>query len=103
VEGQQWPVKYSHVIQDGDEWVMFYGQAVTRGNSSSTGIAVSRDLIHWTRKAFPVVKGHDAEILKTGEVSWYLYYAPDRSFDMPGANVRLAIYKGKLSKIRNNQ
>ena len=99
VEGQQWPVKYSHVIREGDEWIMFYGQAVTRGNSSSTGIAASRDLIHWTRKAFPIVKGHDAEVLKTGEDLWYLYYAPDGFFDMPGANIRLATYKGKLSAL----
>lgn len=99
IEGQQWPVKYSHIIKEDNKWIMFYGQAVTRGNSSSTGIATSIDLIHWRKRAFPIVKGHDAEILQAGHNSWYLYYAPDRSFDMPGADVRLATYKGKLSAL----
>jgi hypothetical protein len=96
IAGQQWPVKYSHVIREGNDWIMFYGQAVTRGHSSSTGIASSTDLVHWTKRVFPVVKGHDAEILKAGKDSWYLYYAPDGSFDMPGASVKLATYRGKL-------
>jgi hypothetical protein len=97
VAGQQWPVKYSHVIREGNEWIMFYGKAVTRGHSSSTGIATSTDLFHWIKRVYPIVNGHDAEILKTGKDSWNLYYAPDGFFDMPGADVRLATYRGKLS------
>jgi predicted GH43/DUF377 family glycosyl hydrolase len=99
VVGQDWPVKYSHVIKEENQWVMFYGEAVTRGNPSSTGIATSNDLINWTKRIFPVVKGHDAEVFKMGEDSWYLYYAPDAYFDMPDCDIRLAVYKGKLSDL----
>jgi predicted GH43/DUF377 family glycosyl hydrolase len=99
VEGQDWPVKYSHVIREGNQWLMFYGEAVTRGNPSSTGIATSSDLINWTKRVFPVVKGHDAEIFKMGEDSWYLYYAPDAYFDMPDCDIRLAVYQGELTDL----
>ena len=102
VKGQDWPVKYSHVIREGDEWVMFYGESVTRGNPSSTGIATSTDLINWTKRVFPVVKGHDAEILKMGEDDWYLYYAPDAYFDMPDCDIRLAVYRGELIDLFGN-
>ena len=99
VEGQNWPVKYSHVIREGDEWVMFFGEAVTRGNPSSTGIATSTDLINWEKRVFPVVKGHDAEVFKMGEDDWFLYYAPDAYFDWPDCDIRLATYKGELSDL----
>ena len=52
VEGQDWPVKYSHVIREEEQWMMIYGEAVTRGNPSSTGIATSTDLINWTKRVF---------------------------------------------------
>lgn len=103
VKGQTWPVKYSQVIRENDLWVMFYGEAVTRGNPSSTGIATSLDLINWTKKVFPIFKGHDAEVIKISDDLWYLYYAPDAYFDMPGCDIRLAIYKGKLSKLYDKE
>jgi predicted GH43/DUF377 family glycosyl hydrolase len=99
IKGQEWPAKYSHVIREEDAWVMIYGEAVTRGNGSSTGIATSSDLIHWEKRAFPVVKGHDAEIVKMGEDEWYLYYGPYAHFDWPNCDIRLATYKGKLSDL----
>ena len=102
VEGQEWPVKYSQVIREDNQWVMIYGEAVTRGNPSCSGIATSNDLINWKKRAFPIVKGHDAEIFKMGENKWYLYYAPYSYFDMPDCDIRLATYKGKLSDLFEN-
>lgn len=99
VMNQDWPVKYSHIIRENNQWVMFYGEAVTRGNPSSTGIATSADLINWEKRVFPLIKGHDSEIMKISEDLWYLYYAPDAYFDMPDCDIRLAIYGGKLSEI----
>jgi len=102
VEGQDWPGKYSHVIREDNQWVMIYGEAVTRGNPSSTGIATSIDLINWKKRVFPIVKGHDAEIVKMGENEWYLYYGPYAHFDWPNCDIRLATYKGKLSDLFEN-
>jgi predicted GH43/DUF377 family glycosyl hydrolase len=102
VKDQDWPVKYPHVMKEGNQWIMIFGEAVTRGNPSSTGIATSTDLINWTKRAFPIVKGHDAEILKIGENSWYLYYAPDAYFDMPDCDIRLAVYQGELTDLFDN-
>jgi len=99
IKGQEWPAKYSHVIREGDQWVMFYGEAVTRGNGSSTGIATSEDLINWEKRAFPITKGHDAEVIKMGENQWYLYYGPYAHFDWPDCDIRLATYSGKLSDL----
>jgi hypothetical protein len=99
IEGQQWPAKYSHVIRDNDRWVMVYGEAVTRGKPSRSGIATSTDLFHWTRRAFPVVDGHDAEILRVGDDEWYLYYGPLAHFDWPDCDIRLSTYRGSLSAL----
>lgn len=102
IAGQDWPVKYSHVFKYNDRWLMIYGEAVTRGNHSSSGIAVSDDLIHWGKTAFPIIKGHDAEILQIDKNTWFLYYAPYTYFDMPDCDIRLAIFHGKMEKLAGN-
>lgn len=99
VKGQDWPVKYSHIIKDNDKWVMFYGEAVTRGNSSHTGMAISENLIDWKKAAFPLVNGHDAEVIEAIPDLWFMYYSPDKYFDMPDCDIRLAIFHGKLDKL----
>jgi predicted GH43/DUF377 family glycosyl hydrolase len=99
IEGQDWPVKFPQVIPEKDKWIMVYGEAKVRGEPASTGIAVSDDLYNWEKAVFPVIKGHDVEILKMGEDLWYMYYAPDAYFDMLNADIRLATYKGKLSDL----
>lgn len=100
IADQIWPSKYSHVMPHGDGWVMFFGEAVLRGNSSFTGIAVSDDGFSWRKQAFPIVHGHDAEAIEAAPNLWLVYYASDGYFDWPEADVRLAIYDGALEDVR---
>jgi len=99
IEGQEWPSKYSHVIPHGDGWAMFFGEAVIRGKPSSTGLAFSDDGIHWKKAAFPLVKGHDAEVVEAAPDLWLIYYGPDTYFDWPECDIRLAVYEGKLENL----
>ena len=99
IEGQEWPAKYSHVLPHGNGWAMFFGEAVTRGKPSSTGLAFSTDGIHWKKAAFPLVKGHDAEVIEAAPDLWLDYYGPDTYFDWPECDIRLAVYEGKLEDL----
>jgi len=99
IEGQARPVKYSHVVRDKDKWVMFYGEAVMRGKPSSTGMAFSDDLLHWKKAAFPLINGHDAEVIEIAPNLWFMYYGPYEYFDQPGCDIRLAVYEGKLEDL----
>ena len=47
---------------------MFYGAAATRGNPSHTGLAFSKDGIQWKKAAFPLVFGHDAEVIEAAPI-----------------------------------
>ena len=100
VEDQQWPSKYTHVIPCRGRWAMIFGTAVTRGHPSHTGLAFSADGIHWKRAAFPLVFGHDAEIMEAAPNLWLLFYGPDQHFDWPQCDVRLAIYEGALEDLK---
>jgi len=99
IEGQAWPAKYSHVLPYRDQWVMFFGDAVTRGNPSLTGIAFSKDGHSWKKAAFPLVEGHDAEVVEAAPNLWLMYYGPNKYFDWPECDVRLAIYEGSLEDL----
>ena len=99
IEGQAWPGKYSHVLPYHDGWVMFYGEAVIRGKPSSTGIAFSEDGHHWKKGAFPIVVGHDAEVVEAAPNLWLMYYGPNTYFDWPECDLNLAIYDGPLEKL----
>jgi hypothetical protein len=99
VESQAWPVKYSQVLPYKDQWVMFYGQAVTRGNPSSTGMAFSQDGYGWKKAAYPLVAGHDAEVVEAAPGLWLMYYGPNKYFDWPECDLRLAIYAGPLEHL----
>ena len=101
VQGQAWPVKYSQVIRDKNRWVMFYGEAKLRGIPSKTGMAVSDDLLTWKKAEFPLIRGHDAAVIEAAPDLWLMYYGPEGYFDMPECDIRLAVYKGKLSDIGN--
>ena len=69
-------------------------------NDYALGIAVSDDLFNWKKVVFPIVNGHDAEIIQNGKNKWNLYYAPYCYFDMPNADVRLAIYEGNILDVQ---
>jgi len=96
IEGQPWPGKYSHVLRDGKRWVMFYGEATVRGTPSATGMAFSDNLVDWKKAAFPLIRGHDAEVIEVAPGLWLMYFAPDGFFDMPGCDIRVALFRGKL-------
>jgi len=78
---------------------MLYREAVTRVNLSSIGIAISDDLIHRENAVFPIIKGHDAEVIQINEKTWHIYYAPNAFFDMPGCDIRLVMFIDKLSEL----
>jgi predicted GH43/DUF377 family glycosyl hydrolase len=103
IEGQEWPAKFPHVFRAENQWMMLYGEAKVRGEPASTGIAVSDDLVHWRKAAFPIIAGHDAELVKAGRNRWHLYYAPHGYFDMPDADIRLAVINGKLSGLFDDE
>ncbi|MCX6879599.1 MAG: hypothetical protein NTW21_38210 [Verrucomicrobia bacterium] len=96
IEGQPWPGKYSHVLRDNNRWVMFYGEAKLRGKPSATGMAVSENLMDWKKAAFPLIRGHDAEVIEAAPGLWLMYFGPDGCFDMPGCDIRVALFRGKL-------
>ena len=43
---------------------MFYGEAKVRGIPSATGLAFSENLFDWKKAAFPLIRGHDAEVIE---------------------------------------
>ncbi len=99
IAGQAWPGKYSHVLRADDKWAMFFGEAVVRGKPSRTGLAFSNDGFHWKMAAFPLVEGHDAEVVEAAPGLWLMYYVPNGYFDMPQCDLRLAIYEGPLEQL----
>jgi hypothetical protein len=101
IDGQEWPSKYSHIIPHQDGWAMIFGEAVTRGNRSRTGLALSKDGIHWRKSAFPLVDGHDAEIIEAAPNLWLMYYGTPKHFDWPECDLRLAIYEGRLEDLKS--
>lgn len=99
VADQPWPAKYSHVLHYKDRWVMFFGEAVTRGKPSGTGIAFSANGFDWQQSAFPLLAGHDAEVIEAAPGLWLMYYGPNGYFDWPECDLRLAIYDGPLEHL----
>ena len=99
IEGQPWPAKYTYVFRNRNRWVMFYGEAKLPGNPGRTGMAVSEDLINWKSVAFPLVDGHDAEVVEAAPDLWLMYYGPLGFFDTAGCDIRLAIYHGQLGPL----
>jgi hypothetical protein len=103
IAGQTWPSKYSHVIPYRDGWAMFFGEAVTRGNTSRTGLAFSKDGTTWQKAAFPLVDGHDAEVIEAAPNLWLMYYGPPKHFDWPECQINLAIFEGRLEDLASEE
>ena len=71
--------KFTHVIQDGGQWFMFFGKFVRPGCAGCwTGYATSSDGLNWTAQETDLVLGHDGEVLKVADDLWLMYYGPDR-------------------------
>ena len=78
---------------------MFFGEAVTRGNPSRTGMAFSDDGLNWRKAAFALVDRHDAEVIEAAPNLWLMYYGTKQHFDWPDCDLRLAIYEGPLEQL----
>jgi hypothetical protein len=92
--------KFTHVIREGSQWFMFYADFV-RPNcaNSTTRLARSDDGIQWTSVNRNLIEGHDADVVRIGDSLYLAYFGPRGLFDQKGGEVRMAIYRGKLSDL----
>jgi hypothetical protein len=92
--------KFTHVIQNDDQWEMFFGKFVRPGcKDCSTGLAISPDGLHWTAKNTDLLVGIDGEVISAADNLWMLFYGPDGFFDQAGCDIRVALFSGKLSSL----
>jgi hypothetical protein len=90
--------KFTHVFQDGDQWYMFFAEFVRPGcKGCHTGYATSSDGLQWTVKNPNILVGQDGEMLKIADDLWLMFYGPDGFFDQAGCDIRVALFKGKLT------
>jgi hypothetical protein len=90
--------KFTHVFQDGDQWNMFFAEFVRPGcKGCHTGYATSSDGLQWTVKNPNILVGQDGEMLKIADDLWLMFYGPDGFFDQAGCDIRVALFKGKLT------
>jgi hypothetical protein len=104
IKGLKYPgmYKFTHVIQDGGLWYMFYGEFVRPGCKGCwSGSAVSNDGLRWTLQNPRLLLCHDAEILKAQDNLYLMFYGPDGYFDQKDCDIRLAIYQGSLSSLNS--
>jgi hypothetical protein len=64
-----------------------------------TGYATSPDGLHWTARNPNLFLGQDGEVLKVTDDLQLMFYGPDGYFDQAGCNIRVALFKGKLSDL----
>jgi len=92
--------KFTHVIQDGGQWRMFFGEFVRPGcKGCHTGLATSPDGVHWTAGNQNLLVGQDGEVLKLADDLWLMFYGPDGYFDQAGCDIRVALFKGALADL----
>lgn len=90
--------KFTHVIRDGGQWHMFFGEFVRPGcKGCHTSHATSPDGVHWTTGSQNLLVGQDGEVLKLADNLWLMFYGPDGHFDPPGCDIRVALFKGALA------
>jgi hypothetical protein len=102
IEGEAYPrmYKFTHVIREGDDWYMFYGDFLRPHCPHSTvRLAKSSDGVHWTSRAKNLLDGHDGEVLKVADDLYLMYYGPHNHFDAKDCDIRLAIYCGSLKDL----
>jgi len=92
--------KFTHVIQNDGQWEMFFGKIDRPGcKDCSTGLATSPDGLHWTSGNTDLLVGIDGEAIHVADNLWVLFYGPDGFFDQAGCDIRVALFKGKLSSL----
>jgi hypothetical protein len=93
--------KFTHVLQGRGQWLMFFAEFVRPSCKNCwTGYATSQDGLRWQAQNRHLLLGQDAEVLKVADDLYFLYFGPDGYFDQKDCDIRLAVYKGKLSALR---
>lgn len=99
IVGESYPgmYKFTHVIQEGETWLMFYGNFVRPHCPDGTvRLATSMDGQYWTSLNRNLIAGHDGEVLKVNDELFLMYFGPQNFFDRKDCDIRVAIYQGKL-------
>lgn len=101
IEGEIYPgrYKFTHVFLEDSKWYIFYSN-FTPGIGcvdSTIRFATSDDGINWQLVNNYILDGMDAEVLKISKDLYLMYYGPQGFFDRSNCDIRLAMYKGKLT------
>ena len=70
--------------------------AADGGMPSASGMAFSENLLDWMKAAFPIIRGHEAEVIASAPGRWLRHYGPDGCLDMPGCDIGVAVYDGRI-------
>ncbi len=92
--------KFPNVFQEGGQWYMYFGEFIRPSCVGCwTGYATSRDGLHWQVQNPQMIQCHDAFVVKMTNDLYFMYHGPDGYFDQPSDDIRLAVYKGRLSAL----
>jgi hypothetical protein len=102
IEGEKYPgmYKFTQVMQQGDQWYMFYSNFVRPGCIDATvRLATSSDGKKWKKVNDELVEGMDGDIIRVSDGLYAMYFGPDGYFDQKGCDIRLAVFKGQLEDL----
>lgn len=92
--------KFGHVLKNDEGWHMFYSNYIPpHGRKSIVRYASSEDGIHWNAKNKGLIYGLDADVLQVTDDLYLMAYAPENHFDKKDADIRIALFNGKLSEL----
>jgi predicted GH43/DUF377 family glycosyl hydrolase len=95
--------KFGHVLRNDEGWFMFYSNYVApHGRNSIIRFAVSEDGINWKAKNKRLLYGLGADVLQVTKDLFVMVYAPENHFDKKDADIRIAVYNGRLSDLTTN-
>jgi len=79
---------------------MFYSNYIPpHGRKSIVRYAASEDGIHWKAKNQRLIYGLDADVLQVSDELYLMAYAPENHFDKKDADIRIAVFNGRLSEL----
>jgi len=92
--------KFGHVLKNEEGWHLFYSNYIApHGKNSIVRYATSEDGINWQAKNKSLIYGLDADVLQVSSDLYMMAYAPENHFDKKDADIRIALYNGKLSEL----
>ncbi len=90
--------KFGQVLKNEEGWHMFYSNYIPPyGRESIVRYATSEDGIHWQAKNKGLLYGLDADVMQVDGGLYLMAYGPKNHFDRKDADIRIAVYNGKLS------